>query len=344
MSDSHTSTISVAQDGGTSLFPNSMVSNSFVHTLEARIPYHDGIDVVTPRRGVQWLRSGENCPKGRAACIKFNPNHIEECGSLHELEALITTWAGSNNFAREDLTASRIDFTIDYVDDGRSELFEKLCHALVCCHIVKHNVPLKGQYRGFGVIKRDSKNCKSTDPHGPTELEVYDKKTQLPSLGIRWRFEIRFIRSFARKSDALDYREMLLALRDELKSLVDFYDAAQTALNDALVEEFIDLQSKSEKRLSPYQFLLMHNDRIFMRAQCRNFFKALFPDADESSINSFVKHFPERYTHLFIEEHKLRKFVDDLANQIDRYTNRVVSSETKIKKYDLDDLSWLTSI
>ena len=347
MAESIRSINPAAHDDSTSLSSratDSLVESGFVHTLEARIPHRNGIDVVTPRRGVQWLRCGENCSKGRAACVKFNPNHIEECSSLSELEARITAWANSNDFEREDLTASRIDFTIDYVDDGQADLFEKLCHALICCHIIKHETPLKGQYRGFGVIKRTSKNCKSTDSHGPTELEIYDKKTQLPSLGVRWRFEIRFIRSFARKSDAQNYREMLLALRDELKSLVDFYGAAQTALNDALVEEFLELQSNSEKKLSPYQFLLMNNDRVFRRTQCRDFMKKLFPDADESSINSFVKHFPERYTHLFIEEHKLRKFVDDLANQIDQYTNRGVSSETKIKKYAPDDLSWLHSI
>lgn len=339
--------IPAVSDGSTSLSSStteSLVSNSFVHTLEARIPYRNGIDVVTPRRGVQWLRSGENCPKGRAACVKFNPNDAEECSSLPELESRITTWADSNGFECEDLKASRIDFTIDYIDDGRAELFEKLCHALICCHIVKHETPLKGQYRGFGVIKRTSKNCKSTDSHGPTELEIYDKKTQLPSLGIRWRFEARFIRSFARKSDALDYRGMLLALRDELKSLPDFYADAQAALNNALVEEFQELQSKSEKRLSPYQFLLMNNDRVFMRTQCRDFFKALFPDADESSLNSFAKHFPERNMHLFIEKHKLRKFVADLADQIDRYTNCGASSETKIEKYAPDDMSWLNLI
>jgi len=300
--------------------------DGFVHTAEINVRWRQGIDLETLRGNKQSITKwhGSANKDGNTATFRFNPNNervcspysgnmvkLGNCPSLADFENVLTATANRAGFARDDLDIMRVDFAVDHYGEEGADYFRKLCDLLIAAFIVKHDIPPKDQHWSETTITREPKSNKAT--WGAFTFERYNKAIQQPEHGATWRFELRYSRDKKHpdKEQPTEVKEMLEALIEELNSLPKFYTAAQKQMNEALLAQYDRLRSESRDDIRVYQFLQMSNDRIFSRAQVRQFFVGL--GLDKSECQDKANTFSRKKGHLYISKQQFESFTECLA-------------------------------
>lgn len=308
--------------------------DSFVHTVEAQIQWREGIDVEKKRGDsrhvvTRW-KSGKN-GSSEPATMRFNPNkerimskcsgnmvRLGNCRSLADFEAIIGEWAQTQGFKRDDIDITRADFTLDCYDESAAPLFRKLCDLTIAAFIVRHEISDKHQYWGETTISRRPKNNKAV--WGQIELERYNKNTQQPGHGALWRMELRYSKDTKHpdREQPEEMRGMLEALIEELNGLPAYYGAVQEQMNAALLERYEEMRQGSASSIEKNQFLQENNDRIFSRAQVRQFFKETGVN-DIKKQRNFANNYSKRHEHLYINKEKFSSFIFCITEEIQKW-------------------------
>ena len=310
--------------------------DGFVHTAEIKVRWRQGIDLEAPRGNkksiTEWHGSANK--DGNTATFRFNPNNervcspcsgnmvkLGNCLSLADFESVLTATANRAGFARDDLDIMRVDFAVDHYGEGEeADRFQKLCDLLIAAFIVKHDIQPKHQHWSETIITRAPKSNKAT--WESVTIERYNKAIQQPEHGALWRFELRYSRDKKHpdKEQPTEVKKMLEALIEELNSLPKFYTAAQKQMNEALLAQYDRLCAESRDDIRVYQFLHQNNDRIFSRAQVRQFFAGL--GLEKGKCEEKANSFSSRKRHLYISKQQFESFTEYLAFSIKRwYTN-----------------------
>ena len=319
--------------------------DGFIHTAEVKVRWRPGIDIETPRGNrksiTQW-KSGVN-GKNIAATFRFNPNNERarspysgntvnrgNCRSLVDFENVLTATASRIGLERDDMDVLRADFAVDHYDKEGNERFRKLCDLVVDTFITRHDIQEREQKC---VTSRTTKRDKGNSAEwGPFELKRYNKSVQQPNHGAIWRFELRYKKDKKHpdKAQPVSVKEMLEAIVEELEGLPKFYRAAQKQLTEALLTEFMTLQASSEDRLKVFQFLFLNDDRIYSRAQIKDFLCGLGTDPKKARKNA--NNYSDRYRTLYISQSDFTAFTEYLSFLIKTYlTNEAFFEDLKPK-------------
>jgi len=320
--------------------------DGFVHTVEARIQWREGIDVEQKRgdrkRVTSW-RSGKN-GSSEPATLRFNPNkeqivslysgnivRLGNCRSLADFEAILGRWAQRSGFKRDDIDITRVDFTLDCNDADAAPLFRKLCDLTIAAFIVRHEISNKHQYWGETTVSRLPKNNKAV--WGQIELERYNKSIQQPEHGALWRMEIRYSKNMKHPDRAQpeDMRGMLEALIEELNGLPAYYEAVQERMNAALLEQYVEMQRGSTSNIKVNQFLQQNNDRIFSRSQVRHFFKSIGVQNLKKQ-KGCANNYSDRYAHLYIGKKEFCNFISWIIEEIQTWVKNDVYFEEIMRR------------
>lgn len=307
--------------------------DGFVHTAEARVHWRPGIDIErsrSDRRRVTEWSSGIN-ESDKPAVFRFNPNNerirspfsgdmvkLGNCRSLADFESVLTKCANEAGFEREDIEIMRTDFAIDYYDGEGADYFQKLCDLMIAAFVVRHDVGEKHQHWSETIITRAPKSNKAT--WGQITLERYNKAIQQPEHGALWRLEMRYKRDdkHPEREQLSSVEDMLEAITEELRGLPAYYEAAQKEMNSALLTKLDRLQIGSTDILKVNQYLYQNNDRIFSRAQVRQFFERL--GAGEKS-KDCANRYSRRYEHLYISKGQFEQFIEYLLSEVQKWVN-----------------------
>lgn len=313
-----------------------------VHTAELMLLSEKGADMQqdyhrdsrvtgSPTRGKH---------KGAPVCyLRFNPNDltvyskqtnrnvpIGDCESLADFQLHVADWARVEGVPPEAIAFSRADFAVDYCTAEGAEQFRQLCDMLILAFNIKHNVQPKDQYYGETHTTMEHKNNKTK--WGPFELECYRKDIQSMNSGIQWRFEMRYLQNKRRQKRKLyrDILPMLNELRAELRSLPDFYEAAQKAMNTTLVRKFQESLAGSGGAVRLNEFIFLNRDRVFSWKQIQDLFAELGSKDPKNSTRNY--HRP-RKVHTLIDETKFTKFIEMLDSCMESW----VKNNTKLTDF-----------
>jgi len=305
--------------------------DGFVHTCEIRILPRPGIDLQrdltsrkAPRRITGW-RSGSD--KRQATC-RFNPNNETikspvtgnlvrrgNCTSLADFEQILTTWAEQHGFVRDDIRIKRLDYALDCFRDDDAALFKKLCDLLIGCFSVHREVDDYGSYFGETFLTMRPKNNKATSKKRDFVFERYAKHIESPDHGAIWRTELRY--TFPRKTTG-DPLTALNKIVDELKSLPAFIEAAEDTINESMLRDYNEKQSRSANKIHPNQYILQNDDRFFSHRQVRKFI-ALASGVGEAVAESRAREYIGSNVHLFITKEQFKMFVKAIIASIKKY-------------------------
>lgn len=308
-------------------------TSGYVHTAEIAVHWREGIDVEVKRsdrkRITKW-NPGQNGGR-RPATMRFNPNKEKVCSpysgnmvnrgncrSLADFENLLESWAISTDLQRDDVKVTRADFALDCFAEEDAAVFRKLCDLMIAAFCVRHDIECKHQYWGETIISMQPKNCKAV--HGQIAMERYNKSLQQPSNGAIWRTELRFTKDtkHPEKEQPQTIQAMLEALTDELCGLPAFYEEAQERLNDALFARYTALQNGSEDHIKINQFLYQNNDRVFSRAQVRDFFLRLGV-TDNKRRTDCADNYSRRYAHLYTSKAQFTLFIEWVISEVEKW-------------------------
>lgn len=305
-----------------------------VHTAELMLLSEKGADMQqdyhrdsrvtgSPTRGKH---------KGAPVCyLRFDPNELKvyskqtsrnvpigDCESLADFRQHVEDWARVEGVPPDAIAFSRADFAVDYCTSEGAEQFRQLCDMLILAFNIKHNVQPKDQYYGGTQTTMEHKNNKTK--WETFELECYRKEIQSKNSGIQWRFEMRYIQNKRRKKRKIyrDILPMLNELRAELRTLSDYYEAAQKAMNDTLVCKFEESRAGSGGAVRLNEFIFLNRDRVFSRDQLKGLFTELGSKNPAQSAYNYTK---GHKAHRLIDDKMFSEFVKMLNKSIGNWVN-----------------------
>lgn len=307
-------------------------THSKVHTAELMLLSAEGADMQQDymrdsRMTGEWKRGKY---KGEPVCyLRFNPNKLKvyskqtsryipigDCESLADFRLHVADWARLEAVPPEAIAFSRADFAVDYCTEEGAERFRQLCDMLILAFNIKHDVQPKDQYYGETQTTMEHKNNKTK--WGPFELECYRKEIQRKNSGVQWRLEMRYMPSKKEKNRKLhrDILPMLKALRAELRTLPDYYEEAQAAMNITLVRKFQESVAGSGGAVRLNEFIFLNRDRVFSSDQL----KGLYADLGSSDPKQSAYNYSKRHkAHELIRKKEFTEFIKMLAKSIDKW-------------------------
>lgn len=313
-----------------------------VHTAELMLLSEMGADMQRDYHRDSRITGSATRGKhrGMPVCyLRFNPNGLRvyskqtsrevpigDCESIADFRLHVADWAQVEGVPLEAVAFSRADFAIDYCTTEGADQFRQMCDMLILAFNVKHDVHPKNQYYGETYTTMEHKNNKAK--WGPFELECYRKDIQSKSSGIQWRFEMRYIQNKRRQNRKLyrDILPMLNELRAELRTLPDYYEAAQKAMNATLVKLFQESRAGSGGAVRLNEFIFLNRDRVFSWKQIQDLFTELGSKDPENSTRNY--HRP-RKAHTLIDEKKFTKFIKMLDSSVESW----VKNNTKLEEF-----------
>lgn len=311
-----------------------------VHTAELMLLSADGADMQQDYHRDSRVTGSATRGKHRGAPVcylRFNPNDltvyskqtsrnvpIGDCESLADFRLHVADWARVEGVPPEAIAFSRVDFAVDHCTEEGADQFRQLCDMLILAFNIKHNVQPKDQYYGATQTTMEHKNNKTK--WGPFELECYRKEIQKKNSGVQWRFEMRYMQSKRRQNRRLyrDILPMLDELRAELRTLPDYYEEAQRAMNTTLVKRFQESRAGSGGAVRLNEFIFLNRDRVFSWKQIQELFAALGSKNPENSTRNY--HRP-RKAHTLIDKRKFTEFVGMLDSCIESWVKNNTNLE-----------------
>lgn len=354
MTDTHTSTIPAATNGGTPLSSSAggqLIDRSFVHTTEAFINARDMIDLITSRNSKDtpaMISVWSVINNGQQAKFQFNPNcnrnRLSYCDSLAEFKDTLDEWAISEGFEPDDVRFKRADFALDCMTEQNEDMFVKLASLVVFAFYAKHKPRTTDKKRFEVADELDFTGYLARKAGFPVQLDLYDKSKQnLPS-GVLWRFEVRYVETARNRHKRDDIKAMLEAVIDELNDLKNYFDQAQMRLSYYLAKRFKALQQGSKKPMSRNQFLYQYGDRVFSSAQIQEFYKLVLDEPEEMNIAKCAYNFADRYDHLFVSKSEFHSFIDEAVSCIKSYLESL-NYEVKLSDSAVSyDMSWMAEL
>lgn len=338
MSDTCTSNIPVAHDGSTSHASNvrgQLIDRSLLHTAQAYILARDGLDLIVnhnsktePKRISHW----HTVDNGTMATFRLNPNnevipspasgnlvHLGNCPSLEAFHNICAETAFSEDFLLDDIRFSRVDYAFDNMNLENEDRFRKLGILLGICYAVKHNVPPADQDWFETVTTLEFKGLHIHPETKPIRINLYRKKFQQPKRGINWRLELRFVVTPKNGSRLHIPEDMLNAFVAELKTMSDYFDAAQNELNSQLANKYRELEFDTLDSHSIYQHLQTYHNRVFSREQVRDFYALLTGETDKTILKERGDYFSKKYHRLYVNRPMFERFINELIEHIEAF-------------------------
>lgn len=306
--------------------------NSKVHTAELMLLSAEGAEmhqdyIQDSRMTGEWKRGKY---KGEPVCyLRFNPNHLKvyskqtsryipigDCESLADFRLHVADWARVEAVPPEAIAFSRADFAVDYCAEDGAERFRQMCDMLILAFNIKHKVKPKDQYYGGTQTTMEHKNNKTK--WGPFELECYRKDIQSENSNAQWRMEMRYTPNKKEKNRKLhrDILPMLKALRAELRTLPDYFEEAQTAMNTTLVRKFRESVVGSGGAVRLNEFIFLNRDRVFSLDQLKGLYADLGSSDPKQSAYNYRK---GHKAHKLLRKNEFTEFIKMLANSIDKW-------------------------
>lgn len=317
-------------------------TRSKVHTAEMMLLSAEGADMHqdyhcdsrvtgTASKGVysgapvQYLRFNPNGLKVYSRQSSRNVS-IGDCESLADFRLHVADWARLEDVPTEAIAFSRADFAVDYCTEEGAERFRQLCDMLILTFNIKHDVQEKEQYYGETQTTMEHKNNRTKA--GQFEFECYRKCVQKRGSGVQWRLEMRYIQNKRRQKRKLyrDILPMLEELRVELRTLPDYYQAAQAAMNTTLVRKFQESVAGSGGAVRLNEFIFLNRDRVFSWWQLGDLFAKLGSKNSDNSRRNYRK---GREKHRFI----CKKDFGDFVKMLDESIESWVKNDTKLTDF-----------
>lgn len=303
-----------------------------VHTAELMLLSAEGADMSRDyhrdSRVTGSATRGKH--KGDSVCyLRFNPNGLKvysqqtsrdvpigDCDSLADFRLHVADWARVEGLPLEAIAFSRVDFAVDHCTQEGADRFRQMCDMLILAFNVKHNVSLKDQYYGETQTTMEHKNNRTK--WGAFELECYRKEIQKKNSGVQWRFEMRYAQSKRRQNRKLyrDILPMLDELRAELRTLPDYYEDAQRAMNTTLVRKFKESLAGSGGAVMLNDFIFLNRDRVFSLDQLKGLFAELGSSQVKQAAYNYAK---RRKAHRLIRKQEFTAFIEMLVKSMENW-------------------------
>lgn len=306
--------------------------HSKVHTAELMLLSAEGADmqqdyIQDSRMTGEWKRGKY---KGEPVCyLRFNPNGLKvysrqssrnvaigDCESLADFRLHVADWARVEAVPPKAIAFSRVDFAVDYCVKEGAEQFRQMCDMLILAFNIKYGVEEKEQYYGETQTTMEHKNNRTKAGH--FEIEYYRKCVQKRESGVQWRLELRYMQNKRQKKRKMyrDIQPLLEELRAELRTLPDYYEEAQAAMNTTLVRKYRESVAGSGGAVRLNEFIFLNRDRVFSSDQL----KGLYADLGGSDPKQSAYNYSKRHkAHELIRKKAFSEFIKMLVKSIDKW-------------------------
>lgn len=303
-----------------------------VHTAELMLLSAEGADMSRDYNRDSRVTGSAKRGKHKGEPVyylRFDPNELKvyskqtsrhvpigDCESLADFRLHVADWARVEGLPLEAIAFSRVDFAADYCTPEGADRFRQLCDMLILAFNVKHDVPEKDQYYGETQTTMKHKNNKTKC--APFEIECYYKPIQKQGSPVEWRLEMRYVPSKRKKTSKLytDILPMLKALQAELRTLPDYYEDAQKAMNTTLVRKFKESLAGSGGAVMLNDFIFLNRDRVFSLDQLKGLFAELGSSQVKQAAYNYAK---RRKAHRLIRKQEFTAFIEMLDKSIENW-------------------------
>ena len=129
-----------------------------------------------------------------------------------------------------------------------------------------------------------------------------------------------------RRKAYTDILPMLDAIRAELRTLPDYYEQAQTAMNTTLAEKFRESVAGSGGMVRLNEFIFLNRDRVFSWRQLKELFAALGNPNPDNAVRNYRR---GRKAHNLITQ----KEFSDFVKMVDEGIKTWVKNDTKLSEF-----------